>query len=74
MTGWGDIVAKYPDGTPAIVEGNIGDGCVILSGIHPEAPESWRRGLTFTTPASVDNAYAATLISAALNRIRLKHY
>jgi len=47
---------------------------VILSGIHPEAPESWRRGLTFTTPASVDNAYAATLISAALNWIRLKHY
>ena len=74
LTGWGDIVARYPDGTPAIVEGNIGDGWVILSGIHPEAPESWRRGLTFTTPASVDNAYAATLISAALNRIRLKHY
>jgi glutamine amidotransferase-like uncharacterized protein len=74
LTGWGDVVAKYPDGTPAIVEGNIGDGWVILSGIHPEAPESWRRGLTFTTPAGVDNAYAATLIGAALNRIRLKHY
>jgi glutamine amidotransferase-like uncharacterized protein len=74
LTGWGDVVAKYPDGTPAIVEGNIGDGWVILSGIHPEAPESWRRGLTFTTPASVDNAYAATLINAALNRTRLEHY
>jgi glutamine amidotransferase-like uncharacterized protein len=74
LTGWGDAVAKYPDGTPAIVEGNSGDGWVILSGIHPEAPESWRRGLSFTTPASVDNAYAATLISAALNRIRLEHY
>ena len=74
LTGWGDVVAKYSDGTPAIVEGNVGDGWVILSGIHPEAPESWRHGLTFTTPASVDNAYAATLISAALNRIRLEHY
>jgi glutamine amidotransferase-like uncharacterized protein len=74
LTGWGDVVAKYPDGTPAIVEGNAGDGWVILSGIHPEAPESWRRGLTFTTPASVDNAYAATMINAALNRIRLEHY
>src|SRR5262245_20675315 len=74
LTGWGDVVAKYPDGTPAIVEGNIGDGWVILSGIHPEAPESWRRGMNFTTPASVDNAYAATLISAALNRIRIQHY
>ncbi|MBO0721013.1 MAG: hypothetical protein J2P41_09330, partial [Blastocatellia bacterium] len=47
---------------------------VILSGIHPEAPESWRRGLSFTTPASVENAYAATLIRAALNRVRLEHY
>jgi glutamine amidotransferase-like uncharacterized protein len=74
LTGWGEVVAKYPDGTAAIVEGNSGDGWVILSGIHPEAPESWRRGLTFTTRASVDNAYAATLISAALNRIRLEHY
>jgi len=74
LTGWGDVVAKYPDGTPAIVEGNVGDGWVILSGIHPEAPERWRRGLTSNTPASVDNAYAATLISAALNRIRLEHY
>jgi hypothetical protein len=74
LTGWGDVVGKYPDGTPAIVEGKVGDGWVILSGIHPEAPESWRHGLTFNTPVSVDNAYAATLISAALNRIRLEHY
>jgi glutamine amidotransferase-like uncharacterized protein len=74
LTGWGDVIAKYPDGTAAIVEGNFGDGWVILSGIHPEAPESWRRGMHFTTSASVDNAYAATLISAALHRTRLEHY
>jgi glutamine amidotransferase-like uncharacterized protein len=74
LTGWGDVVARYPDGTPAIVEGTAGDGWVILSGIHPEAPESWRRGMTFATPARVDNAYAATLIGAALNRTPLAHY
>jgi glutamine amidotransferase-like uncharacterized protein len=74
LTGWGDVVARYPDGAPAIVEGNVGDGWVILSGIHPEAPESWRRGLTFNTTAGVDNAYAATLISAAMKRMRLEHY
>jgi len=74
LTGWGDVVARYPDGTPAIVEGTAGDGWVILSGIHPEAPESWRRGITFATPARVDNAYAATLIGAALNRTSLAHY
>jgi hypothetical protein len=74
LTGWGAVVARYPDGTPAIVEGSFGDGWVILSGIHPEAPESWRQGMSFTTPASVDAAYAGTVISAALNRTRLEHY
>jgi len=68
------VVAKYPDGTPAIVEGMSGNGWVILSGVHPEAPANWRHGMTFTTPVDVDNAYAATLIDAALNRTWLPHY
>ena len=67
LTGWGTVVGRYPDGTPAIVEGNAGSGWVVLSGVHPEAPEQWRRGLTFTTPAAPDNAFAATLIRSALN-------
>ena len=74
FSGWGAVVGKYPDGTPAIVEGASGKGWVILSGVHPEAPEHWRRGMTFTTPASVDNAYAGTLIEAALHRTWLPHY
>jgi glutamine amidotransferase-like uncharacterized protein len=74
FTGWGEVVAKYPDGTPAVVEGTCGEGCVILSGVHPEAPENWRRGMTFKTSASDDNAYAGTLIDAALNRTSLPHY
>ena len=74
FTGWGAVVGKYPDGTPAIVEGSSGKGWVVLSGVHPEAPASWRRGLTFTTLDSVDHAYAGTLIDAALNRTSLPHY
>jgi glutamine amidotransferase-like uncharacterized protein len=74
FTGWGMVVAKYPDGTPAIVEGTSGKGWVILTGVHPEAPENWRRGLTFTTPASADNAYAGKLIDAALHETLLPHY
>lgn len=74
FTGWGAVVGKYPDGTPAIVEGTSGKGWVILSGVHPEAPEGWRRGLVFTTPARVDNAYAGKLIDASLNRTWLPHY
>ncbi len=74
FTGWGAVVGKYPDGAPAIVQGTFGTGWVILTGVHPEAPAEWRRGMTFTTPASTDNAYAATLIHAALNRAPLPHY
>ena len=72
LTEWD--VAKYPDGTPAIVEGIFGNGWVILTGVHPEASASWRHGMEFGTPANVDNAYAAMLIRAALNRELLPHY
>ena len=74
LSGWGNIVGKYPDGTPAIVEGQYGSGWVILSGVHPEAPASWRTGMNFTTPLTVDLAYAGTLISAALSGTSLPHF
>jgi len=74
FSGWGAVVGKYPDGTPAIVEGTCGKGWVILCGVHPEAPENWRRGMAFTTPATVANAYAGTLIDAALHGTSLPHY
>lgn len=72
--GWGAVVGRYPDGTPAIVEGTFGSGWVILSGVHAEAPASWRDGMSFRTPASVDHAYAGTLVRAALNGTVLPHY
>ncbi len=74
FTGWGLVVGKYPDGTPAIVEGTFGRGRVILCGVHPEAPESWRRGMTFSTSASAANDYTGTLVGAALHGTRLPHY
>jgi glutamine amidotransferase-like uncharacterized protein len=74
LRGWGEITARYPDGTPAVVQGRFGQGWVVLSGVHPEAPESWRRGLAFTTSTAASHAYAARLVDAALNRRRLPHY
>jgi glutamine amidotransferase-like uncharacterized protein len=74
LSGWGEILARYPDGTPAVAQGAVGKGWVLLSGIHPEAPASWRRGLTFRTPAAEDNAYALTLIRAALEANPLPHF
>jgi glutamine amidotransferase-like uncharacterized protein len=74
FTGWGLVVGKYPDGTPAIVEGTSGKGWVILCGVHPEAPESWRRDMNFSTTASASNAYTGTLVDAALHGTQLPHY
>jgi hypothetical protein len=74
LGGWGNVVAKYPNGQPAITEGYLGTGFVLLSGVHYEAPSSWRTGMTFTTPLDVDLAYAKTLVNAALNRSPLPHF
>jgi glutamine amidotransferase-like uncharacterized protein len=74
LNGWGKVVAKYPNGQAAITEGNWGVGFVVLSGVHPEAPASWRYGMSFFTPLDVDLAYAKTLVNAALNRSMLAHY
>lgn len=50
LSGWGQVVARYPDQTAAIVQGRVGSGWVVLTGTHPEAPDSWRRGMVFATP------------------------
>jgi len=74
LSGWGEVVAKFPDGTPAIVEGASGNGFVIFTGVHPEAPESWMDTLMVTTPVSVDQAYAAAIVKAALDGTTLPHF
>lgn len=74
LSGWGAVVAKFPDGTPAIVEGQSGKGFVIFTGVHLEAPADWRGSMTFTTPVSEDLAYAGTVVQAALNGTPLPHF
>jgi glutamine amidotransferase-like uncharacterized protein len=74
LSGWGSVVGKYPNGNAAITEGYSGKGFVLLCGLHPEAPASWRYGMTFTTPVDVDLAYAQTLVKSAFNRTMLPHY
>jgi glutamine amidotransferase-like uncharacterized protein len=74
LSGWGDVVAQYRDGTPAVVQGPVGAGWVVLSGIHAEAPENWRDGMEFRTSAKIDNAFAVTLIRAALERTPLPRF
>jgi glutamine amidotransferase-like uncharacterized protein len=65
LTGWGDALATYPEGTPAVVQGKVGAGWVVLTGVHLEAPDEWYRGLTAESSAAVSRGYAARLIRAA---------
>ena len=74
LTGWGEVLSRYPDNTPAVVQGSFGKGWVVLTGVHAEAPENWRRGLAFTTPVARSHAYAARLIDAALHRTLLPRH
>jgi glutamine amidotransferase-like uncharacterized protein len=74
LSGWGMALAKYPDGTTAVAQGSLGRGLIILTGVHPEAPERWRWGMPFRTPTNVDNAYAQLLIDAALKKRALRHF
>ena len=67
FAGWGEVVATYPDHTPAVVQGAHGKGWILLCGIHPEAPEKWRNGMKFTTSTNVDNEFACKLIDSALH-------
>ncbi len=39
----GGVVARYQDGQPAISQGWNRKGFVMLSGLHPEAPSSWKK-------------------------------
>lgn len=74
LSGWGDVVAKFPDGSAAIAEGKSGNGFVMFTGVHLEAPAGWRTGMPFTTPLSTDLAYAGTVIQAALTGTPLPHF
>lgn len=74
FSGWGDVVGRYPDQTPAIVEGRTGKGWTILCGVHPEAPESWRKGMHFQTSVQESHAEAERWIEAALRGVPLPHF
>jgi hypothetical protein len=74
LSGWGSVVAKFPDGTPAVVEGTSGKGFVVFTGVHPEAPESWRGSMAFSTSEAADLTYAGAIISAAMSGTPLAHF
>jgi hypothetical protein len=62
----GGVIARYSDTKqPAIAETWSGNGLVILSGPHPEAPEDWRTKLSLTDSDGLDQDYAGQMLEAA---------
>jgi glutamine amidotransferase-like uncharacterized protein len=74
FTDWGEVVSKYPDGTPATVQGNYGLGWLGLTGVHPEAPLTWRKEFDFSTSVDLSHQYAIRLIKAALEKTPMSHF
>jgi glutamine amidotransferase-like uncharacterized protein len=61
-------VGRYPNGEAAIVEGWAGNGFVVLSAPHPEAPSVWRDNLGLSDADGSDWDLAWDLIRTALDR------
>lgn len=62
----GGVIARYSDNNqPAIAQTWSGNGLVILSGPHPEAPENWRSKLGLSDSDGLDQEIAGQMLVAA---------
>lgn len=61
----GGVIAKYVTGEPAISQTWVGKGYVVISGVHPEAPQSWRYTAGYDSDG-LDYDIAMKMIRAAL--------
>lgn len=76
LRGFGSVIAKYPNGLPAIAASKVGKGFVVLTGVHPEAPADWRYGFASpdTDGVTADLSYTQNLINSALYKVMLPHF
>lgn len=63
----GGVIAKYPDGSPAISEMFAGKGFVIISGLHPAVNKLILNKIELYNKEAIDPKYAWKLLNAALN-------
>ena len=63
----GGVIGRYTDTQePAIAQTWAGNGLLVISGPHPEAPTSWRSKLGLSDSDGLDQTIAADMILAAL--------
>ena len=63
--GRAEVVARYPTGQVAAARSNFGKGKVFVTGLHPEAPQSWRDDYHLHDPDGVDQDLAVEMIQWA---------
>lgn len=67
------VVGRYKTGDPAISEIRSGNGLVVISGPHPEAPEGWRATAGYDSDG-LDTELAVAMIRAAMTGQALPAY
>jgi glutamine amidotransferase-like uncharacterized protein len=65
------VIAKYPDGTPAISEIHSGKGFVIISGLHPTATQPILEVLGLSDPQAIAPDFAWELLKSAMTQMPL---
>jgi glutamine amidotransferase-like uncharacterized protein len=68
------VVARYPNGQPAISQTFSGKGLVVIAATHPAAPQSIRDAYGVTDKDGLDFDVAWNLIAAALHQRPLPAY
>jgi len=64
----GGVIAKYPDGNPAITELWSGKGFVILSGVHPTADQATLSAVGMSSTDGTHQDTAWNLINAGIHQ------
>jgi hypothetical protein len=64
----GGVVARYPDGTPAITQVHSGLGFLTLSGLHPTATPGILSVLGFTDLSAVAPDFTWALLDSSMNQ------
>jgi glutamine amidotransferase-like uncharacterized protein len=67
------VIARYNNGKAAMSETWSGKGFVVISGVHPEAPQGWRN-TAGQDPDGLDYEIMRSLVTAALQRKPLPTY
>ncbi len=61
-----DVLAKYPNGDPALLQTTYGMGNVVIIGAHPEATAVWKSYTHMSDPDGSDHDIARDMVRRAL--------